>query len=102
MPFKIDKIAFGKRLAKLREKSTMTRLELSRKCGLHYSSIYQLEIGKHSPDMASVVQLAAALKVSVDKMLRTGEECVVDGNVKDGGKTKRKAKTKVDAIPNLP
>lgn len=56
---------FGDRLREIRLAAGISQIELSRRCGLHYVFVNQLENGKRNPSWETVQTLASALKVPV-------------------------------------
>lgn len=61
---------FAKRLAKLRKEKGYTQSELADKIGVSNKSVSRWETGEGYPDISVLVDLAEALDVSVDALLR--------------------------------
>lgn len=61
---------FAKRLAKLRKEKGYTQSELADKIGVSNKSVSRWETGEGYPDISVLVDLADALDVSVDVLLR--------------------------------
>lgn len=69
----MDKIKFGKRLRKLREKAGLTAPDLANRVGYaDKSGIYKLEQGKAVPG-PKIKLLADCLGVTVDELLEVGK-----------------------------
>ncbi len=64
---------FSTNLRKLREERGMTQQELSKLVGVNPSAIGQYEIGIRLPNVAIAAELAKALGVSVDTLVREAE-----------------------------
>ena len=61
---------FGKALRARREVAGLTLQWLSEAAGTHFTTISQIENGKRSVSLRVAAQLAAALDVSLDDLLR--------------------------------
>ena len=64
-----DKAAFAQRLKILRKNSGMTQQVLAQALGVERSTYAYYETGKTSPDPAMLCRLAAAFRLSVDRLL---------------------------------
>jgi transcriptional regulator with XRE-family HTH domain len=64
---------FGDRLRALREEHEWTLAELAELSGLHTQSLVKLERGERSPQWATVVILARALKCDLNDFLTDDE-----------------------------
>lgn len=61
--------AFGVRLREMRESARLTLQELADRAGLNLHTIARIERGERKPQWATVVALAAALRVHTDAFL---------------------------------
>jgi transcriptional regulator with XRE-family HTH domain len=57
-------MAFGKRLAKIREDAGYTQSSLAREVGISQSAISQIEAGERNPSYETIRQIAEAMKLS--------------------------------------
>ena len=57
-------MAFGKRLAKIREDAGFTQSSLAREVGISQSAISQIEAGERNPSYETIRQIAEAMKLS--------------------------------------
>lgn len=60
----------GKRLKRAREQQELTQEELARKVEVHQVTIARLETGARRPSVGLLQQLAKALKVDLDDLLK--------------------------------
>lgn len=60
---------FGERLALLRAKAGLSRVQLARAAGLDRSTVYRLEAGRSDPCMLTVASLAEALGTTIAELL---------------------------------
>jgi len=60
----------AKRLKQLRAEKGLTQAALARRAGVTLSYIGRLEIGRHDPQLSTLIKLAKALKVPVAALLR--------------------------------
>jgi transcriptional regulator with XRE-family HTH domain len=61
---------FAKRLKSLRAKRGITQAALAKRAGVTLSYIGRLEIGRHDPQLSTLMKLAKALKVSVAELVK--------------------------------
>lgn len=61
------------RLRELRNKCGLTQEQLSRKSGVHRTSIARYETGKNGMSEKNLVRIAGALNVPVDDVLKGGQ-----------------------------
>jgi transcriptional regulator with XRE-family HTH domain len=54
---------FGENLHRLRRAAGLSQMQLSDRCGLHFTEISRLERGMRDPRLATIVQLARGLEV---------------------------------------
>lgn len=59
----------AKNLVKFRGAAKLTQRQVGSKVGMHYTNIAHFENGSRSPNVGSLVKLARALGVSVDKLV---------------------------------
>ena len=75
--------AFGARLAAARQSRGLKSYELARAAGLDPVTVSNLERGNREPALRTVMALCAALRISLDIMLRwcdtPGYDCSSDG-----------------------
>ncbi len=57
------------KIKQLREAEGITQEDLAKKAGLSLGYIGRLEIGRHDPSLSTLVKLAKALKVKVERLL---------------------------------
>lgn len=65
--------AFGKRVARLRDAAGLSQPALAEKCGVPLSTLRQWEQGWRVPSLASALQLADGLAVTVDSLARDAD-----------------------------
>ena len=83
---------FGERLAHFREGKRWTIQELAERSGVHYSTIYKCEQGKHrEPRVSEAAKLARALGVPLDVLADTYGEISRELTAKGGKKSKQAA-----------
>jgi len=61
--------AFGENLKKLREAKGLTTREFADIADIAYSQVWTLESGKGDPSLTTLLAIARALEVSVDKLM---------------------------------
>ena len=61
-------------MIKAREKSGLSRKELSEASGLHIGLIYMYESGRSTPGLYNLIAMADALGVSIDEYIGRGAE----------------------------
>lgn len=61
--------AFGENLKKLREAKGLTTREFADIAEIAYSQVWTLESGQGDPSLTTLVAIARALEVSLDKLL---------------------------------
>ena len=71
--------SFGRVLRELREEQGFTQEELAFKSGYHTTYIGQLERGRKSPSLRTLMSLAVTLKVSGSELLRRVEVILAKG-----------------------
>lgn len=59
----------GKKIKEYRTLNKLTQERLGEKAGLHYTYIGQVERGEKEPSLKSLINIAEALGVGVDKLL---------------------------------
>lgn len=67
-------IEFAKLIASNRKKQAMTYEQLSKKAGVHRTTISLLERQKYNPTLQMCIQLAKALDISVSKLIVSAEK----------------------------
>ncbi len=55
-----------KKLKMARELRGLSLRQAADRTGIHFQSIYQYEIGKHTPNMNNAIKLAKAYQISFD------------------------------------
>ena len=61
---------FLKNLVKLRKEKRLTQEGLARKANISYHTLLKIENGRiHNPKVETIIKLAEALEISVDKLL---------------------------------
>ena len=60
---------FGRRLKELRQTAKITQSDLADKLNLHPQTVSKWERGLSEPDIAQLGELAAALGISLEKLL---------------------------------
>lgn len=65
----MDKYIIGKRIKKMRMVRNMTREKLAAESGVSVTFIYEIEVGKKSFSVDTLVNLAGALDVAADYIL---------------------------------
>lgn len=70
----MDKGVFGKRLAGLRNRRSLTQTQLAAQIGMSHSSVASWETGARDPDSAMVSKLADFFHVSTDYLLGRADE----------------------------
>lgn len=65
----MQKEYIGKKVKEYRKINNLTQEGLGEKAGLHYTYIGQVERGEKEPSLKSLIKIAEALKVGVDKLL---------------------------------
>lgn len=63
-------VRFAKRLKALRKERGITQAVLAQRAGVTLSYIGRLEIGRHDPQLSTLMKLAKALKVKLPELLR--------------------------------
>lgn len=64
----------GKKIMEIRKEKNVSRLQLARKTGHSYSTLYKIENGSNkNPGINHLVDIAKVLGVSVDEFLGKGE-----------------------------
>ncbi|HEY0945045.1 MAG TPA: helix-turn-helix transcriptional regulator [Opitutaceae bacterium] len=66
--------AFGKVLSELRERKGWSQMTLAMKAGLHLNAVSNLERGKRSPSLYTVLLLSRALDVPASKLVAAVEK----------------------------
>lgn len=71
MPRRNEAIAerFGRNLRRARRQAGLSQERLSERASLHRTEIGQLELGRRSPRIETLLKLAGALEVPVDQFL---------------------------------
>lgn len=67
-------MTFGERLKQFRESRGLTQEQLATAIGVAKTTVTGYERGNREPDVAKIKKLAAALGVSGDELLGTGQE----------------------------
>jgi transcriptional regulator with XRE-family HTH domain len=65
----MQKEYIGKKIKEYRKIKELTQENLGEKAGLHYTYIGQVERGEKEPSLKSLIKIAEALGVGVDKLL---------------------------------
>lgn len=65
----MQKKYIGKKVKEYRKSRDLTQETLGEKAGLHYTYIGQVERGEKEPSLKSLINIADALGVGVDKLL---------------------------------
>lgn len=65
----MEKEFIGKKIKEYRKINDFTQETLGEKAGLHYSYIGQVERGEKEPSLKSLIRIADALGIGVDKLL---------------------------------
>lgn len=65
---------FGKEIARLRKRLSLSQEELAFRAGVHRTYISQLERGLKSPSLKVIFKVAGALKVSVSRIVAIVEQ----------------------------
>jgi len=65
----MQKEYIGKKIKEYRKIKDLTQENLGEKAGLHYTYIGQVERGEKEPSLKSLIKIANALGVNVDKLL---------------------------------
>lgn len=65
----MQKEFIGKKIKEYRKINNLTQESLGEKAGLHYTYIGQVERGEKEPSLKSLINIAEALGVGVDKLL---------------------------------
>ncbi|MFN2340728.1 MAG: helix-turn-helix domain-containing protein [Halanaerobium sp.] len=65
----MQKEYIGKKIKEYRKIKDLTQENLGEKAGLHYTYIGQVERGEKEPSLKSLIKIADALGVGVDKLL---------------------------------
>ena len=73
----MDQIKIGKFIAECRKKEGLTQMQLAEKLGITDRAVSKWETGRAMPDSAIMLELCAALKVSVNDLL-CGEVVTMD------------------------
>jgi transcriptional regulator with XRE-family HTH domain len=68
-----NKPPFAARLRELRERAGLTQAQLADRAGLHLSAVTRFEQGLREPALGTAANLAAALGVTVDDLLKPPE-----------------------------
>lgn len=68
---------FGKRIKELRTNKGLTQSEFSERLGIHLQTVSKWERGISEPDISALGDISAALGVSLEKLLGTGDGDVV-------------------------
>jgi transcriptional regulator with XRE-family HTH domain len=66
--------AFGQVLCAYREHKGWSQMELATRAGLHLNAISNLERGKRSPNLLTVLLLARALEIPASKLIAALEK----------------------------
>jgi transcriptional regulator with XRE-family HTH domain len=61
---------FGMNLRRLRKRAGLTQMELANRAGMDMAEISKLELGKRDPRLSTVVRMAIALDVAVERLIR--------------------------------
>ena len=73
----MDQIKIGKFIAECRKKEGLTQMQLAEKLGITDRAVSKWETGRAMPDSAIMLELCAALKISVNDLL-CGEVITMD------------------------
>ena len=73
----MDQIKIGKFIAECRKKEGLTQMQLAEKLGITARAVSKWETGRAMPDSAIMLELCAALKISVNDLL-CGEVVTMD------------------------
>ena len=73
----MDQIKIGKFIAECRKKERLTQMQLAEKLGITDRAVSKWETGRAMPDSAIMLELCAALKISVNDLL-CGEVITMD------------------------
>jgi transcriptional regulator with XRE-family HTH domain len=73
----MDQIKIGKFIAECRKKEGLTQMQLAEKLGITDRAVSKWETGRAMPDSAIMLELCAALKISVNDLL-CGEVVTMD------------------------
>lgn len=68
----------GKRIKELRNKNRYTQIELAKKVGVTKSTIAAYENDSRQPSYAVLIKLATVFNVSIDSLLLTRSETIID------------------------
>ena len=68
--YKIEITAFGKRLKQLRQKSSLTQLDLELESGISRTEISRIENGQKNIEFLTIVKLATALDISLHEFFK--------------------------------
>jgi len=60
----------GDNLKKIRIKKDITQIEIARRLGVDRSFVSNIENGKNNPTLSTITNLAKALKIKVDELLK--------------------------------
>lgn len=60
---------FGNKVAKIRIKQGLSQEDLADITGLHRTQISLIERGKRSPRLDTIIRIAKALEISLDKLM---------------------------------
>ena len=71
-------VLMGKRIKELRNKNRFTQIELAQKVGVTKSTIAAYENDSRQPSYEVLIKLATVFNVSVDSLLLTRTENVID------------------------
>ena len=71
-------VLMGKRIKELRNKNRYTQIELAKKVGVTKSTIAAYENDSRQPSYEVLIKLATTFNVSVDSLLLTRTENVID------------------------
>ena len=69
-------LSLGKRIKNLREKKSITQMELADKAGLARSYIGQIESGLKNASLETIVSIANILEVSIEEILKDSVEFI--------------------------
>ena len=72
----VDYLSLGKRIKNLREKKSITQMELADKAGLARSYIGQIESGLKNASLETIVSIANILEVSIEEILKDSVEFI--------------------------
>ena len=68
--YKIEITAFGKRLKQLRQKNSLTQLDLELESGISRTEISRIENGQKNIEFLTIVKLATALDISLHEFFK--------------------------------